>query len=358
MASETTTQAPPYGSTATPNTSRASPTNVLPNTSTASPTNVLDRIAAADLISTANHVYAFLAAAALMASCFLIYHFVRTYGAQRRAAWPDRLLWAFSCIQLLLVLFSFYNVAHRPHSLRTTPLSCATLAFVINLTSLCGLLILALIAYLLALDPPLDFLLRRPGVSAALLVPTATLISLILAGIRGPRDSLQRETDCFMDPVQAGVSYAVAKLCLAFLAPYILQIAIVLSGCAKERNSKGRFLLGKKESSMYLSVNAVLFFCHLFYNVALVRAARQQTRGELSHRERAFISIAELVFFAGSGVSLLLVLITSKPSREKLSGLFGLIVNCCPRVHKHAQPNRNIITPHIEITDTLQDIES
>ncbi|KAM9774037.1 uncharacterized protein LOC133142881 [Syngnathus typhle] len=337
--------------------SNESSTQTLDNSSASlvnasTPTDVLELIAAADLVSSANHAYSLLAATALLAGCFLLYVLVHTYRARRRLA---ELLWAFCGLQLLLLLFSFYNVAHRPHSLKTAAIGCAALSFVVHVASLSGLLVLALMAYILAHDPPSNSIIKRPGVCVLLVLVIATLVSLLLAGTRGPRDGLLRETECFIDPMDAGVSYAVAKLCLAFLIPYVLQLALVICGCVLQRKSHRRFLSGSDEGPAFLAVSATLLFCHLLYMTALVRAARLQ--GEVSPRERALLSVAELVFFAGSGASLVLVPFTHRPSRESLRAMFRRMADCCPRAAR-AQPNRNIITPHVEITDTLQDIES
>ncbi|XP_019749336.1 uncharacterized protein LOC109530197 [Hippocampus comes] len=329
----------------------------LVNASTPPPTATAEEIAAADLISSANLVYSLLAAAAFVAGCFLLYVFVHTYRAHRRLAWLDRLLWAFCGLQLLLLLFSFYNVVHRPRSLRTAALGCAALSFAINAVSLGGLLVLALMAYVLTFDPSSNYLMKRPGVCAALVALTSAFVSLLLAGVRGPGEALYREADCSMDPLDAGVSYAVAKLCLTFLIPYALQLTLVICGCVRQRKSNWRFVSSSDEGPAFLAVSATLLFCHLLYTTVLVRGARLRARGELSHRERALASVAELVFFAGSGASLVLVALTHRPSRERLCGLFRRLADCCPRA-AHPQPNRNIITPHIEIADTLQDIES
>ncbi|XP_061665800.1 uncharacterized protein LOC133495320 [Syngnathoides biaculeatus] len=339
-------------------------TQTLPNSSAAAvegptptPAGALELIEAANLISAANRAYAVLAAAAFVAGCFLLCGLVATWRAGRHVIWLDRLLWAFCGLQLLLLLFSLYNVVHRPYSLRTAALGCAALSFAINTTSTCGLLVLALMAYSLALDPPSDGFLRRPGICVALVVLTSICITLLLDGLRGPSDGFRRETDCFMDPVHAGVSYAVAKLCLAFLMPYGLQLALLICGCVRQKQSNRRFLSGSEQGPVLLAFGATLLFCHLFYAAALVRAARLQARGELSHRQRAFVSVAELVFFAGSCACLTLVPLVHRPSRKKLAGQFGRAADLCPRPAR-AQPSRNIITPHIEITDTLQDIES
>lgn len=308
-------------------------------------------------MSRANYVYSFFAGLGFIAGCFLLYSFIQTYRAQRRLAWLDCLLWAFCGFQLLLLLFSLYAVAHRPHYLRTTALGCATLSFTINTASLCGMFVLVLMAYVLTLDPPSHALLRKPCTCAALVILTSVLISLVLAGIRGPNDGLQEEEDCFMDPVHAGVSYSAAKLCLAFLIPYILTLGLLICGCVRQRKSNGRFLSGSEEGPVFLTVTASVFFCQLFYSVAMVRGATLHKEGVLSHHERAFLSVAEFVLFSGSSVSLLLVLLMHRPCRESLYGVFRQMRDCC-RSPGRSQPNRNIIAPHIEITDTLQDIES
>ncbi|XP_061910879.1 uncharacterized protein LOC133655007 [Entelurus aequoreus] len=325
------------------------------NASTESPTPVMELIAASDIISTANHVYALFAAVGFVSGCFLLYSFAYTHRAQRRLAWFDCLLWVFCGLQLLLVLLSLYNVVHRPHSLQTSVLGCAALSFTVNTTYLCGLFILALMAYVLALDPPSNTLLRRPGVCVAVVVFTSTLISVLLAAIRGPGDGLHQNTDCFMDPLHAGV-YAVAKLCLAFLIPYVLKLGLVVCGCVRQSKSNRRFLSGSEEGPVFLAVTGVSLLCHLFYMVVLVRGAQLQ-EGELSNRQRAFVSVAELVFFSASSGSLIIVPLMHRPSRERIGGLLRRLSDCCTR-SVHTQANRNIITPHIEITDTLQDIES
>ncbi|XP_071318647.1 uncharacterized protein [Trachinotus anak] len=329
------------------------------DTSTTSTTisPALDKIAVNDIISRANYVYSFFAALGFVAGCFLLYSFIQTYRAHRRLAWLDCLLLAFCGFQLLLLLLSLHAVAYRPSYLKTTALGCAALSFIINTASLCGLFVLVLMAYVLTLDPPSHSLLRRPGVSAALVILTSVLISLLLAGIRGPREGLQEESDCFMDPAKAGVSYAAAKLCLAFLIPYILQLGLLIGGCVRQWKSKGRFLSGSEVGPMFLTVTVVMFLCLLFYSVVLVRGAKIQREAELSIHEQAFLSMAEFVLFSGSSASLLLVLFMHRPCRESLYGVFRQLRDCC-RSPGNTQPNRNIIAPHIEITDTLQDIES
>lgn len=292
-----------------------------------------------------------------MAACFLLYSFIQTYRAHRRLAWLHCLLWVFCGFQLLLLLLSLHAVAYRPHYLNTTALGCAALSFFINTASLCGLFVLVLMAYVLTLDPPSHALLRRPAVCAPLVIGTSVLVSLLLAGIRGPKEGLQAKSNCYMDPVKDGVSYAVAKLCLAFLIPYTLQLGLLIGGCVRQWKSKGRFLSGSEEGPVFLTVTVVMFVCLLFYHVVLLRGAQISREVELSCYERAFLSVAEFVLFSGSSASLLLVLLVHRPCRESLQGVFRQLRDCC-RSPGHTQPNRNIIAPHIEITDTLQDIES
>ncbi|XP_034427335.1 uncharacterized protein LOC117753370 isoform X1 [Hippoglossus hippoglossus] len=324
---------------------------------TVDPSSLLEEIAASDITSRANYVYSFFASLGFVAGCFLLYSLVQTYRAQRRLAWLDWLLWAFCGFQLLLLLLSLHAVAYRPHSLRTTALGCAALSFVINTVSLCGLFVLVLMAYVLTLDPPSHALLRKPGVCAALVILTSVLISLMLAAIRGPSEGLQETTKCFMDPVQDGVSYAASKVCLAFLIPYILQLGLLICGCVRQWKSKGRFLSGSEEGPVFLAVTVVMFLCLLFHSVVLVRGARLQSEVEISYHEQAFLNVAEFVLFSGSSASLLLVLFMHRPCRESLHGVLRQLKDCC-RNPGRTQPNRNIIAPHIEITDTLQDIES
>ncbi|XP_069011914.1 uncharacterized protein [Embiotoca jacksoni] len=334
-----------------------SSTIVDTSTLESSSSSVLDLIAANDIIAKANHVYSFFAGLGFLAGCFLLYGFIQTYRAHRRMAWLDCLLWVFCGLQLLILLLSLHAVAYRPHYLRTTALGCAALSFTINTASLCGLMVLVLMAYVLTLDPPSHAVLRKPAVCAALVILTSALTSLLLASIRGPSVGLQEEGNCFMDPVHAGVSYAAARLCMIFLIPYILQLGLLISGCVRQWKSKGRFLSGSEEGPVFLAVTVVTFFCLLFYSVALVRGAQLKRDRELSHLEQAFLSVAELVLFSGSIFSLLLVLLMHRPCRESLHGVIRQLRDCCRRPG-NTQPHRNIIAPHIEITDTLQDIES
>ncbi|XP_030256393.1 uncharacterized protein LOC115571256 [Sparus aurata] len=332
---------------------------IMDTTSTATDSLLRDIIAANDITSRANYVYSFLAGLGIIAGCFLLYSFIQTYRAQRRLAWLDSLLWAFCGFQLLLLLLSLHAVAYKPGYLQTSGLACAALSFTINTASLSGLLVLVLMAYVLTLDPPSHSLLRKPVVRMVLVILTSVLISLLLAGLRGPHRSLQEHGNCFMDLVSAGVSYAGTRFCLAFMIPYMLQLGLLIGGCVRQWKSKGRFLSGSEEGPVFLTVTMVMFFCQLFYSVALVRGAQLLSPGkeELPARDRAFLSVAEFVLFSGSSISLLLVLLMHRPCRESLHGVFRQLRDCC-RSPRHAQPNRNIIAPHIEITDTLQDIES
>lgn len=355
--SEMSTTPPFYnGSTAMDNN-----TTIMGTFTAATPTNFeLDKIAANDITSRANYVYALLAGLGFVAGCFSFYSFTQTYRAQRRLAWLDCLLWAFCGFQLLLLLLSLHAVAYRPHYLHTTGLGCAALAFTVNTASLCGLLVLALMAYVLTLDPPSHTVLRKPGVCVGLVILISVVVSVLLAGYHGPHDNLETSEECFMDFISTGVSYTVTRMCLIFLIPYILQVGLLICGCVRQWKSKGRFLAGSEEGPVFLIIAVVMFFCHLFYSVVLVRGAQLQQEG-LSEgaelRERAFVSVAEFVLFSGSALSLLLVLFMHRPCRESLHGAYRQLRDCC-RSPGHTQANRNIIAPHIEITDTLQDIES
>ncbi|KAM9426133.1 uncharacterized protein KZ484_016589 [Pholidichthys leucotaenia] len=332
-------------------------TSATNSTSGSSLPDLVDKIAANDITSRGNYVYSVVAVLGLLAGWFLLYSFIQTYRAHRRLAWLNWLLWAFCGLQLLLLLLSLHIVAHRPHYLRTTGLSCAALSFTINTASLCGLWMLVLMAYVLTFDPPSDALLRKPVVCAALLILTSVVMSLLLAALRGPSEHLQEEADCFMDPAHAGVLYAAARLCIVFLIPYIFQVVLLISGCVRQWKSKGRFLSGSEEGPVFLTVTGILFFSQLFYSVALVRGAQLHRDTKLNYQEQAFLSVAEFVLFSGSSISLLLVLLVHRPCRDSLHGVIGQLRDCCQRSGR-TQPNRNIIAPQIEITDTLQDIES
>ncbi|KAF3704539.1 hypothetical protein EXN66_Car020228 [Channa argus] len=305
---------------------------------------------AKNIISNANYVYSFFASLGFIAGCFLLYSFIQTHRAHRRLAWLDCLLWVFCGFQVLLLLLSLYAVVHSSQYLQTTALGCAALSFFINTASLCGLLVLVLMAYVLTLDPPSHALLRKPGVCAALVILSSVLISLLLAGLRGPSIELEKEIYCYMDRAHAGSHYAGAKLCLVFLIPYILQLGLLIGGCVRQWKSEGRFLSGSEEGPMFLTITVVVFSCLLFYHVVLVKEKVQT-------HEQPLLRVAEFVLFSGSSASLLLVLFMHRLCRESLYGVLRQLRDCCRR-RGNTQPNRNIIAPHIEVTDTLQDIES
>lgn len=330
-------------------------TSIIPEmTSKVSPNFDLDRIEANDITSRANYIYTFLAALGFIAACLLIYSFIQTYRAQRRLAWLDCLLGAFCGIQLLLLLLSLHAVVYRPAYLKTSGLGCAALSFTINMVSLWGLLVLVLLAYVLTLDPPSNAVLRKPLVCIALVILTSVMTSLLLAAIRGPHTHIHKEQMCFMDSIH--ISYTTAWLCLMFVIPYVLQVGLMIVGCVRQWKTKGRFLHGSEEGPVFLTVTSVKFLCQLFYSVVLVRGAQLEWE-PLSPLRRAFVSVSEFVLFSGSSISLLLVLLVHRPCRESLHGLFRQLRDCCQSSGR-TQPNRNIIAPHIEITDTLQDIES
>lgn len=312
----------------------------------------MDEIWANDVISRANYVYCVFAALGIVSGCFLLYGFVQTYRVQRWLGWLYCLLAAFCFVQMLILLLSLPQVFKRPDYLKTTVLGCAALYFTIDAASLCGLLILALMAYVLTLDPPPNALLRKPWVCTALVILTSVVVSLLLAGLRNPHNHLQDTIDCFKG--QVPVSYAATRLFLAVLVPYFLQFGLLTCGLVRQWKTKGRFLSGSEEGPVYLTVTLLMLFCQLFYSVVLVSIAQQkvETPGKL-----VLLSMAEFVLYLGSSCSLLLVLFVHRPCRESIHTLIRQLRDCCQNPGR-SQPNRNIIAPHIEITDTLQDIES
>uniref|UniRef100_A0A3Q2C891 G-protein coupled receptors family 3 profile domain-containing protein n=1 Tax=Cyprinodon variegatus TaxID=28743 RepID=A0A3Q2C891_CYPVA len=251
------------------------------------------------------------------AGCFVFYSFIQTYRAQRRLAWLDCLLWVFCGFQLLLLLLSLPTVMHRLKYIRWTTWGSAALSFSINVASLCGLLILVLMAFVLTLDPPSNALLRKPRVCAALVILTSFITSVLLALLR----RLQEDED-------AGVSYAAAKLCLAFLVPFTVQFGLLISGCVRQWKSKGRFLSGSEEGPVFLTVAVLIFLCQLFYSIILVRVAQPNKDGE---KKRDFLAMAECVLFSGSSLSLIFVLLLHRPSRESLHGVMRQLRDCCRR---------------------------
>lgn len=324
----------------------------FPSTTTSSPT-VLAEIWANDVISRANYVYSVFLALGLMAGCFLFYGFVQTYRIQRSLGWLYRLLAAFCCLQMLVLLLSLHMVANRPKYLQTTALGCAALYFVIDAASLCSLLILVLMAYALTLDPPPNALLRKPLVCTALVVLTSAAVSMLLSGLRNPHTEPRQNTnDCFKDHVP--VSYAATRLFLAVLVPYIFQFGLLTCGLVRQWKTKGRFLSGSEEGPVYLTVSLLILFCQLFYSVVLVSIDQQEV---VTPGKEVLVNVAEFVLYLGSSCSLLLVLFVHRPFRESLHTLLRQLQDCCQNPGR-SQPNRNIIAPHIEITDTLQDIES
>ncbi|KAM9560484.1 uncharacterized protein ACWYII_018991 [Salvelinus alpinus] len=323
-------------------------------TSTSSPFNTSDfiaKIAANDLTSRANYVYALCAVLGLASACILLYALIRSYRAQRQLAWLDSLLWAFSSSQLLLLLLSLSSVAHRPSYLVTTHIGCAALAFTVNMASLCGLLLLVLMGYALTFDTPTHALLKRPGVCVALVVLVSILCSLVLARLRDPPKELHLEGICIIDPTEAGRSYAMAKLCLGFLIPYLLLLGLLTGGCVRQWKSSSRFLSGSEEGPVFLAVAVVIFVCQLFHGIVLVRGAGMQQAGVLSYHERAFMHVSEFVMFSGSCVCLVLVLLLHKPCRESLLEVTRQLRDCC-RGLGGRQTHRHIMDPHIEIADT------
>lgn len=337
---------PPALSTQAPSTSQAL-TDSPPNTTL----DVLDAIAAGSVSSRANYLYACFFTVGLASACFLLYAFIQSSKTPRGGvARVDVLLWAFCSSQLLLLLFSLSSLVHRPHYLVTTHLGCAALAFFVNMASFCGLLLLVLMGYVLTFDPPTHTMLWRPGACVALVVLASVLVSVVLGGIRGlamGQDLWRKGEICVIDPAEAGLSYAVAKLCMGFVFPYVLLVVILTGGCVRQWKSSGRFLSGSEEGPVFLSVATVMFACQLFYGVVLVRGAGLGTRWGLSPAEKVFLSVAECVLFSGSCVCLLLVLLLHRPSRGSLQGGISQIRDCC----SSRQTHRHVMAPQVEIAD-------
>ncbi|XP_010887154.1 uncharacterized protein LOC105021291 [Esox lucius] len=327
------------------------PFNLTLTSNSPPPSFTYDTIAANDLISRANYVYGFCALLGLASACFLLFGFVQSYRACRGLVWLDTLLWAFSGFQLLLLLLSLSSVAHRPNYLETTELGCAALAFMVNLASLCGLFLLVLMGYTLTYDPPTHTLMKRPGVCVGLVVLISFLCCLVLARLRNSTLITDRTNKCIIDPTKAGSYYAIAKLCLGVLIPFIILLGLLIGSCIRQWKSRSRFLSGSENGPVFLAVAAVLFVCQLFHCTALVRGARMNQTAELSPYEKAFMDLVEFVMFSGSCVCLVLVLLLHRPSRESLLEVMRRIGSCC-RGLGGRQTHRHIMAPQIEIADT------
>ncbi|KAL0984344.1 hypothetical protein UPYG_G00140260 [Umbra pygmaea] len=307
--------------------------------------DIMDIIAASDLTSRANYVYAFCALLGFASACFLLYSFIQSYRAHRGLAWLDSLLWAFCGFHLLLLLLSLSSVAHRPKYLEVTHLSCAALAFAVNMASLCVVFLLVLIGYALIYDPPTHAILRRPGVCVALGVLVSVSCSLLLAGLRDSPGDLSSVGNCIIHHTKAGRSYATAKLCLGVVIPYVLLLGLLIASCVRQWKSSSRFLSGSEEGPMFLVVSVVIFVCQLFHGIVLIRAVKKQGEA-LNPHESAFLDVSEFVMFSGSCLSLVLVLLLHRPSRDSLLEVWRQLRECC-RGLGGRQTHRHITDPQV-----------
>ncbi|XP_062330836.1 uncharacterized protein LOC134031281 [Osmerus eperlanus] len=320
-------------------------TNPASGTNTSFPTDFLDIIEANDITSRATYVYTIFMALALVSAVFLLYGFIQSYRAQRELALVDSVLLAFSVSQLLLLLLSLSSVAYRPKYLEATRLGCATLSFSVNTVFLWGMLLLVLMGYMLTFDATSHPLLGHSWVCVGLALLVSGLSSVLLAGLRWPSQGVEGTERCVIDAVEAGRSYIVAKLCVSFLIPYLLLLCLLVGGCVHQWKSSDRFLSGAEERSVFLAVSAATFACQVFYFAALLRGVGLEG---LSHRERAFLSVAELVMYSESCVCLGLVLLLHGPSRESLVRAGRQLRDCC-RSLRGGQTHSQVIAPHIEI---------
>lgn len=323
-------------------------TNAASTGNSTVPFNFDDIIEANDLMSRANYVYAFCMVLALASAGFLLYGFINTYRAQRELALVDSVLLAFSVSQLLLLLLSLSTVAHRPRYLVTTGLGCATLSFSVNTVSLSGMLLLVLLGYMLTVDATSHPVLGRPAMCVGLVVLASAISSVLLAALRGPGQGLEEMGVCVIDPVDAGRSYINAKLCVAFLIPYILLLVLLIGGFVHQWKSTSRFLSDAEEWSVLLAISVATFACQVFYFVVLLKGVGLAETTPPGHRDRALLCVAELVMFSGSCLCLLLVLLLHRSSREDLLRSGRQLRDCC-RSLGGRKTHSQMIAPQIEI---------
>lgn len=131
-----------------------------------------------------------------------------------------------------------------------------------------------------------------------------------------------------------------------FMIPCVLLLGLLIVGCVLQSTEPD------KNCPLFLALATVLLFCQLFYDVVLLTGSGPaEGKGVVAHK-KAMLSVAETVVFAGSAVSLLLVLFMHRSCRESLKGALRQLRDCCRGL---GGAQTHITTPDVEITDTLQD---
>lgn len=313
--------------------------------------NVEDVISSQNVISRFMHGYfALFVPPGLLAGLVILVLVIKTH-TRRTSEKLDTLILAHTISGLLMILFSF-TVTARPDYLRVTYLQCGTLSFFFNLVYFGSqyIIILMMLSFYLHRHPPQNALINRahqnPMVCIGFVLVWAFCMALIVVALLGIED-YHGSTACQLDPLFAWPEYEIIKFTFGFGVPSLLHLFCFIRTLVKRTQPGIRSAQQTARSHLtVLVIAAAMFVFRLFYNVTLLsRTALKIQRSIGTPKTELIMNIAEIMIFAESCLSLVIVLFLHKPYR---SNFFSFIRNVTKVCRRQQSSNRSHEMPETQ----------
>ncbi|XP_078273738.1 uncharacterized protein LOC144603852 [Rhinoraja longicauda] len=252
------------------------------------------------LISRGVYVYSVFGLIGLLAGIYILITYVRDFVKKSKLSKLDISVFTAAVADFVLLLFSITDLV-RPNDLSTSALGCTFLSFSFNIPYF----------YTAYVQAAIFFFTGEHSVQAGRVLSRwlftvlgmSVLWSALISTLAGAGQPPGVVVNCYLDPLEAPLSYVIVKFLFGFLVPTLMAVGrfLHLSICSGWQNPR----------PLPLALFTVTFLCRLVYNVMLLlRSGVSDAYGQRREEMRAVMG--ELVLFVGSCLCLVSVAVLRK----------------------------------------------
>ncbi|XP_062915045.1 uncharacterized protein LOC134351984 [Mobula hypostoma] len=306
-----------------------------------------------NIISRSVYVYSIFGLVGLLTGTFILITYIRNFNKSKFEI-LDVCVFTVTVADFLLILFSFTDIV-RPNPVTTSALCCTILSFCFNLPYFYTEYMHVAISFFLVYDQTAltGRTLRKPLITILAVICSSILWSALVTALIGVSEDLNKEVNCYVDPLEAPAKYNIVKFVFGFLLPTLTILGFILyflihSTRMQSSNGLQTCMTSISPHRVFLALVTVTFICRLVYNVLLLlRRQAVDTYGSYKMQEMAVIG--ELIMFTGSCLCLVCILIFDEKMRQAARSFLRCITK--PSWVYDSNRNRSNMSPTIEINE-------
>ncbi|XP_059835437.1 uncharacterized protein LOC132399253 [Hypanus sabinus] len=323
--------------------------------STLDPNTFIKIMELQNIISRSVYVYSIFGLVGLLTGIFILITYIRNF-IKSTFETLDIFVFTVSVADFLLILFSFTDIV-RPNTVTTSALCCAILSFCFNLPYFYTEYMHVAISFFLVFQQTAvtERALRKPLIAILAVISSSILWSVLITALIGVSGNLNKEVNCYLDPLEAPAKYNIVKFVFGFLLPTLTILGFILYFLIPSTNGPQTCRMPDYSCRVFLVLVTVTFICRLVYNILLL-LRREVVDNDRNYKMEMMATVGELIMFVGSCLCLVCILIFDEKMRQAAGNFLSCITKPCWVYDSNR--NRNNMNPTIEIKEQPEEAAS